>query len=60
VQALGCIAAAAARAKFEICWRAVPELPFEHGVDLWSAVSALEAIEDVRVLAALVVPSRSS
>jgi 2-methylcitrate dehydratase PrpD len=53
-------AAAAARAKFEIWWRAVPELPFEHGVDLWSAVSALEALEDVCVLAAMVAPSRSS
>jgi aconitate decarboxylase len=52
------LAADAARAKFEMCWRALPQLRPEHGVDLWNAVSALEVIEDVRVLAALAAPSR--
>lgn len=54
------LAADAARAKFEMCWRTVPGLPFEQGVALWNAVSALEALEDVRVLAALAAPSRTS
>jgi aconitate decarboxylase len=54
------LAADAVRAKFEMCWRAVAQLRPEHGVDLWNAVSALEALEDVGVLAALAAPSRGN
>ena len=43
----------AMRRKFEMCWRAAPELPLDQSAALWSAVSALETLEDVRVLAAL-------
>src|SRR5215469_12467720 len=35
------LAADAVRAKFEMCWRTVPQLRPEHGVDLWNAVSVL-------------------
>jgi aconitate decarboxylase len=51
-------AADAVRTKFEMCWRAVPQLQPEHRVYLWNAVSALEELEDVRVLAASAAPSR--
>jgi len=54
------LAADAVRAKFETCWRAVAQLRPEHGVDLWNAVTALEALEDVGVLAALAAPSRGN
>jgi 2-methylcitrate dehydratase PrpD len=51
-------AADAVRTKFEMCWRAVPQLQPEHRVYLWNAVSALEELEDVRVLAASAAPFR--
>jgi len=43
----------AMRGKFEMCWRAVPGLPLDQGAALWNGISALENLEDVRVLAAL-------
>jgi aconitate decarboxylase len=54
------LAADAVRAKFGMCWRAVAQLRPERGVHLWNAVSALEALEDVCVLAALAAPSRGN
>jgi 2-methylcitrate dehydratase PrpD len=54
------LAADAVRAKFGMCWREVAQLRPEHGVHLWNAASALEALEDVRVLAALAAPSRGN
>jgi aconitate decarboxylase len=44
------LAADAMREKFEMCWHAVPELPLDQGAALWNGVSALETLEDVRVL----------
>jgi hypothetical protein len=49
----------ALRGKFEMCWRATPGLPLDQGAALWNGVSALETLEDVRVVAALISPSRS-
>lgn len=46
----------AARDKFAACWRSVPNLAPEHGTALWDAVSVLEALDDVRGLAALTAP----
>ena len=43
----------AARAKFTECWRAVPDLGQDRGTALWSAISDLETLDDVRILAAL-------
>jgi aconitate decarboxylase len=53
------LTADAMRGKFEMCWRAVCELPLDQGVALWNGISALETLEDVRVLAALTSPPRS-
>jgi aconitate decarboxylase len=49
----------AMREKFEMCWRAVPGLPFDQAAALWNEVSALETLGDVRVVAALASPPRS-
>lgn len=43
----------AVRAKFTACWRSVPSLPPGQGAALWEAVSALEALDDVRAIADL-------
>jgi aconitate decarboxylase len=48
------LAPEALKAKFSACWRSVPDLPSEQGTALWDTVFALEALDDVRVLAALV------
>jgi aconitate decarboxylase len=53
------LTADAMRGKFEMCWRAVPEMPLDQGAALWNGISALENLEDVRVLAALASPPRS-
>jgi aconitate decarboxylase len=53
------LAADAMRGKFEMCWRAAPGLPLDQGAALWNGISALETLEDVRVLAALASPPRS-
>jgi len=53
------LAADAMREKFEMCWRAVPGLPLDQGTALWNGISALENLEDVRVLAALTSRPRS-
>jgi 2-methylcitrate dehydratase PrpD len=53
------LAADAMREKFKMCWHAVPELPLDQGAALWNGVSALETLEDVRVLAALASRPRS-
>jgi aconitate decarboxylase len=53
------LTADAMRGKFERCWRAVPELPLDQGAALWNGISALENLEDVRVLTALASPPRS-
>jgi 2-methylcitrate dehydratase PrpD len=50
------LAPEAARAKFTDCWRSVPDLPPEQGPVLWDAIFALEALEDVRLLARLSAP----
>ena len=52
------VTADAMRGKFEMCWRAVSELPLDQGAALWNAISALETLEDVRILAALISPPR--
>jgi 2-methylcitrate dehydratase PrpD len=49
----------AARAKFTDCWRSLPDLPPEQGPVLWDAIFALEALEDIRLLARLSVPRRA-
>jgi aconitate decarboxylase len=49
----------AMRRKFEMCWRSAPELPLDQSEALWNAVSALETLEDVRVLATLSCPHRN-
>jgi len=49
----------AMRRKFEMCWRSAPELPLDQSEALWNAVSALEALDDVRVLAILSCPPRN-
>jgi aconitate decarboxylase len=49
----------AMRGKFEMCWSAAPELPLDQGAALWNAASALETLEDVRVLAALTCPPQT-
>ncbi|MBV9815738.1 MAG: MmgE/PrpD family protein [Alphaproteobacteria bacterium] len=46
----------AAQAKFNDCCRSVPGLPPEHGMTMWDAVGALEALGDVRPLAKLSAP----
>ena len=43
----------AMRRKFEVCWHSVRELPLDQSAALWDAISALETLEDVRVLAIL-------
>ncbi len=43
----------AARAKFTVCWRSGPELALPQGKALWDAVAALDTIDEVRVLPAL-------
>src|SRR5262249_23600245 len=53
------LTADAMRGKFEMCWRAVSELPLDQSAALWNGISALETLEDVRVLAALTSPPRS-
>jgi len=50
----------AARAKFDACWRSAPEFPFDQAAALWDTVSALEALDDVRLLAALIAPPRAA
>lgn len=50
------LAPAAARAKFDACWRSMPSLPPEQGAALWNAVSALETLEDVSILTTLTHP----
>jgi 2-methylcitrate dehydratase PrpD len=52
------LAADAMREKFDMCWRAVPGLPLDQDAALWNGISALENLEDVRVLAALASPTR--
>ena len=53
------LTADAMREKFEMCWRAVSELPLDQGAALWNRISALENLEDVRVLAVLASPPTS-
>jgi aconitate decarboxylase len=53
------LAADAMRAKFDMCWLAVPELPPDQGAALWNTVSALDTLEDVRVLTPLTSAPRS-
>jgi 2-methylcitrate dehydratase PrpD len=50
----------AMRQKFEICWRSAPALPLDQSAALWSTVSALETLDDVRVLAILSCPPREA
>jgi aconitate decarboxylase len=49
----------AMRGKLEMCWSAVAELRLDQGATLWNAISALETLEDVRVLPGLTCPPRS-
>jgi len=53
------LSAKAARAKFDTCWHSVPELPASEGTKLWDALTALEGLDDVSVLAALLAPYRA-
>jgi hypothetical protein len=53
------LAADVARAKYEMCWHAAPALPPAQAIALWNAVSALESLEDVRVIAALSAPPKT-
>ncbi len=53
------LAADVARAKCEMCWHAAPALPPAQAIALWNAVSALESLEDVRVIAALSAPPKT-
>jgi aconitate decarboxylase len=53
------LSAKAAKAKFDACWRSVPELPSDRGTILWDALTALEGLDDVRILAALVAPHKA-
>jgi len=46
----------AARAKFDACWRSASGLVVEHATALWDAVSALDSLDDVRILSALTAP----
>jgi aconitate decarboxylase len=50
----------AARAKFTACWQSVPHLPVANGAALWDAVSALETLDDVRILATLTAPQTTA
>jgi aconitate decarboxylase len=50
------LASAAARAKFDACWRTVPHLPPQRATALWNAIETLEALEDVRVLGTMAAP----
>jgi aconitate decarboxylase len=47
---------AAARAKFDACWRSAPHLPYHRAAALWDAIAALESLEDVRVLGTMAAP----
>jgi aconitate decarboxylase len=49
-----------ARAKFNACWRSVPDLPQQQGTALWDAVAAFETLDDVSVLATLIAPRRAT
>jgi 2-methylcitrate dehydratase PrpD len=40
----------AARAKFDACWRTLPERPTEQGAALWGTVGALDSLEDAGIL----------
>jgi aconitate decarboxylase len=53
------LSAGAARAKFDACWAVVGDLAPSSGAALWDAVSALDALEDVRTLASLTAPQRA-
>jgi aconitate decarboxylase len=53
------LCAKAAKAKFDDCWRSVPELPSNQGKILWDALTILDVLDDVRVLAALLAPHRA-
>jgi 2-methylcitrate dehydratase PrpD len=61
---LGCperpLSPEAAKSKFNACWHSIPNLAREQGAVLWDAVSALETLDDVRVLAALAAPQRTA
>jgi len=50
------LSAAAAREKFDACWRSAPGLVAEQRTALGDAVSALDSLDDVRILPALTAP----
>ena len=45
-----------AKAKFMACWRSIPKLIPQQGETLWDGVATLDALDEVRVLAAITTP----
>jgi len=50
------LAPEAARAKFDACWQTVPRFPPQRAAALWDTITALEGLEDVRVLGTMAAP----
>ena len=46
----------AARAKFDACWRTLPDFPPQPAMALWDTIDRLEGLEDVRVLGTMAAP----